>query len=206
MKTFAACCIASVLTTLAASAVAGVELPEEDLLEMADVVAEVEVTATACVEAKDTADATIRSYGSTMTTLEVLKGELEDTFSYSVTQTEYDPDADMPSCTDAEYVLPQGWVGRVYLMNTGPGEYVIRDLGGAVVDQNASVMHELPVCEPQTDMPCLDASCGNDDLTDSDPSTGDASSGGCSVSGPADASAWWLLAGLGVVAARRRRS
>jgi len=208
MKTIATIAIAATIAATASTALAGPEYSAEELFEMSDVVADVEVSETVCSAANVVTEGVARSYGSSMTTLDVLKGELGDTFDYSVTAIEYNDEYGVAGCSSAEYILPQGWVGRVYLMNNGVDSYIIRDWGGAITDQEASAMHELPLCEPASapSDPPVNPPEPNEPSNPDDLTMVQEDAGGCSMGGQgSNSTAWWMLAGLGFMAARRRR-
>ena len=176
-------------------------------MEMADVVADVEVIDTSCGQEQSD---WITSYVSQLKTIEVIKGQATDVLSYNVAQT-----AEQPGC-GAQIVLAKGWVGRVYLQAYNDGTYGIEYSGGAVIDPQASILHELPVCqEPDPGPhygPPLDLSSDPEPTVDpadpAEPTTASTTppTAGCSAAAPR-AHGWLsaLLVGLALVAQRRRR-
>lgn len=206
MKQITAVAIAASLFATAGLAQAGPEYTEEELFEMADIVVDVEVTANECLSAVETSESIVRRYGHTLQTLEVIKGDAGDVMELVGTSTEWDPEIGEAGCSQAEYVLNEGWVGRLYLGQLADGSLQIVDWGGAVMDQEASSLAPLPACEPKSkDIDPLPQP--DEDPSDTSGVAND-QAGGCSTSGSAPASGAWLalsLLGLGFAAARRRR-
>lgn len=139
-------------------ALAGPFYQEEELFEMADVVVDATVADIRCTGAtafgcSDTIDPDVegtcieRNYGHELSTLNVLKGEIDETFALAGSEFE----GFEIGCSDASYVLPKGWTGRLYLSRGDDGTLSVVDWGTAVKDPDASVLHQLPVCEPKAD-------------------------------------------------------
>lgn len=142
-------------------ALAGPFYQEEELFEMADVVVDATVADIRCTGAKafacsDTIDPDVegtcieQDYDHELTTLNVLKGEIDETFALAGSQIDRPAGIDF-GCMDPSYVLPKGWTGRLYLYRGSGGKLYVVDWGAAVKDPYASVLHQLPVCEPKAD-------------------------------------------------------
>lgn len=207
--------------TVSSSAFAGPPpLSEEELFELADVVVEVESVGIACMgNSVETEWSIQRSYESELQPLELLKGDIsmENVLQYRVTSTEYTDEAGLPGCSSPEYVLPEGWVGTVYLMEQSDGTYAISEWGGADKDMEQSVTHAVPSCDvasPSDKDPGDpgDPNDPNDDPTDSDDTEIDdemtVQPASCTVSSvPASGTTGWMalgLAGAALAIARRR--
>ena len=195
------------LLTASSSALAGPsEYPEEELFEMADVVADVETVSLECNGAPVEHEYAIETYyAATFRTLDVVKGSADEMIEYRVTRTFW-KEGEL-GCSAPEYVLPQGWVGRVYLHQVGD-HYEILDPGGAKIDAEASVTSEVPSCvstSPETHPPTPPEE--DEEIVDDDeinPETGmpfSADASGCSVSSTGSSSnAAWLAAALAALA------
>jgi uncharacterized protein (TIGR03382 family) len=202
--------------TISSAALAGPPPPTEaELFEMADVVADVETVSLDCAGLPVHGEyATVTSYEAQFQAVEILKGDAGEMLDYRVSSTEYEEGGEA-GCSSPEYVLPEGWVGRVYLQDAGDGTYVITEFGGAVVDAEASIMHEVPTCEitspgpdpqdPEADPDPQDPSAPTDPTDETN--SGGQQVAGCSASGTAPNGSWFSLAlAAAAVAGLRRRS
>jgi hypothetical protein len=163
---------------------------EEELFELADIVVDAEVVEVRCNSAWHDGGFIYRRYDNDLMTLHALKGEVGRSFSMQTVDI-IENGAIGPGCVSIQTpILPQGWSGRLYLVRNDDGNLGFAGGGSgmpAVKDPNASVVYELPVCEPKADgYPIVPIS--NDNLRGKDGNHSVSASQGCSVS--SGASSW----------------
>ncbi len=156
---------------------------EEELFDLADIVVDVEVAEVRCNSAWEQSGFTFRRYDNDLTTLNVIKGEVESSFALQTTDIAENFDIG-PGCGSGQTpLLPRGWSGRLYLVRDNDGSLVfaVADDGGvAVTDPYASVIHELPVCEPKADDD-PGVYINNEDSGDNGPTGSASAAQGCAV-------------------------
>jgi MYXO-CTERM domain-containing protein len=210
-KTITATCF--VALTLSSSAWAGPFYTEEELFELASVVADVEVLSTSCGEVTTYDYGVVTHYSSMVRTVQVLKGELPAEFDYRSHTTAYGEGGEA-GCSEAEHPVGQGWVGRAYLKEVGPEIYYVVDWGGMVGNEAESAPEPLPVC--QEPAPPENPTEPSDPTNPSDPSDptsptqttqSSTEAAGCSAGGNASTTGTWLAAlALALGFGRRRRN
>lgn len=200
-------------------ALAGPFYQEEELFEMAHVVVDATVADIRCTGAtswgcSDVLDPHVegtcieQNYDHELTTLNVLKGEIDETFALAGSQIDRPPGIDF-GCMDPSYVLPKGWTGRLYLYRGSGGKLYVVDWGAAVKDPDASVLHQLPVCEPKAD-PNPKADPSPNDSEPEEPTPAESPAQGCSLSAGTQATdprgfVSTVLLGLALMFGRRKR-
>jgi len=204
----------AVLLLSSIAAAGGQYYSEEELFDLADIVVDVEVTDVRCNSAWVQNSFTFRRYDNDLMTLDVIKGEVESSFALQTTDIQESINIG-PGCGSGQTpILPRGWSGRLYLVRNNDGSLVFAvadDWGVAVTDPYASVIHELPVCEPKADDdPRVDIN--NDDSGDNGPTGSASAARGCSVSSGSSSGSssqggngFAALGLLGLVLVSRRR-
>lgn len=205
MKTNFALLASAIVMTTSSMAFAGpAPMTAEELTELVDVVADVSVADTQCNgDAVEEQWGITSQYVSQLEVLEVVKGEVEGQLDYHVSSTEYDEEYGQPGCSSAEYVLPAGWVGRVYMTELEDGSYSIQYWGGAEKDVELSIVEEVPSCIASAP---FDPSDPPQDPVDDD--AGSVGAQGCSAAGGNSgngAPSWLLALPLALALGARRR-
>lgn len=164
---------------------AGVNLTEEEYLELATIVVQATVSESNCLSSAEDSDSIQTKYEATLTISSIIKDNpaqaLGDEITLASTVIEYK--GDQPSCGANGVVHPEGEAGTYYLVESGtPGVY--RD-----VDQFSTV-------DAENSAPEADPVCDSDDIE---------SSNGCSIAAT-PATPWMLsMAMLFLGLATRRK-
>ena len=199
--------LASALVMTSGVAFAGPEpMTQEELTEAVDVVADIAVADTQCDgDAVQEEWGVTSTYVSQLEVFSVVKGDVEGLLNYRVSSTQYDEAYGQPGCSSAEYVLPAGWVGRVYLTELGDGTYSIEHWGGAEKNFEESLIEQVPSCIASTELPFDLRFDPTDNADDGDVASAEAQ--GCSAAGTRSDVPAWLFAlplALGIGLRRRR--